>query len=41
MKKSLILMIEEMTGVFCAEASALGGEPAYFAVRALQSAWRG
>ena len=29
MKRSLTLMIEEMTGAFCAEASALGGASAY------------
>ena len=41
MKKSLILMIEERRVDLSDEADALGGESAYFAVRALQSAWRG
>ena len=41
MKRSLTLMIEEPRVDLSGEAGALGGEPAYFAVRALQSAWRG
>ena len=34
-------MIEEPRVDLSGEAGALGGEPAYFAVRALQSAWPG